>query len=356
MKNVRVIVDLQFGSTGKGLIAGYLAEKYPCDTVVAAWRPNAGHTYIDLLDRKFIHTMLPNGIVSPKLERIMIGPEAVINAEALQRETEEAEKLLGVELFSKIIIHANAAVVQEQHRTDERKLVAIGSTMKGSAEAVIDKMRRDPKGIATAGQNPGALGPRLAGRVFTADFYDFKLDTAHNIQVEGAQGFSLGMNQRFYPYSTSRECTATQILSDCAIPRSFGKVSVIGTLRTFPIRVANRFDADGKQVGTSGPGYPDQEEITFHSIGQPVELTTVTKLPRRIFTFSDNQLFDAVRASAPDFLFLNFLNYLPVGERADFLARVNEVSEAAGGGPVRWTGTGPAYDGVTEQERFNVRL
>ena len=67
MKQINVIVDLQFGSTGKGLLAGYLAETTKPDTVITAWAANAGHTYINADGRKFVHTMLANGIVSPNL-------------------------------------------------------------------------------------------------------------------------------------------------------------------------------------------------------------------------------------------------------------------------------------------------
>jgi adenylosuccinate synthase len=375
-RETRVIVDLQFGSTGKGLIAGYLAEENPCDTVVAAWRPNAGHTYIDRNGTKFVHTMLPNGVVSPNLERILIGPEAAINAESLAREIVDAAALLRIhptDLLSMIHIHEHAAIVMDEHREREKKFVKIGSTMKGSAEAVIDKMRRDPDGRATAGQNKVALGYGLAGRVVSPEVYAQQLDLGRVIQVEGAQGFSLGINQRFYPHSTSRECTALQVLSDCGIPRANNNIEVIGTLRTYPIRVANRYADDcthtangavcgqralyfvhhedvvapperhefqPRQIGTSGPCYPDQTEITFEEIGQPVELTTVTKLPRRIFTFSEMQFRDALRANGPEYLFLNFMNYVPEQEWPRWWINLNNIANEYGS-RIRWYSNGP---------------
>jgi adenylosuccinate synthase len=387
-RKVRVIVDLQFGSTGKGLIAGWLAREHPCDVVCAAWRPNAGHTYIDPEGRKFVHTMLPNGIVSPNLQWVLIGPEAAINAEALAKEVVAASVSLGIdtnEFLKKLIIHPQAAIVLDQHRAHEKKFVKIGSTMKGSAAATMAKMERDPDGRATVGQNRAALGYGLSDCVGSVDQYNSALDSGKIIQVEGAQGHSLGINQRFYPYATSRECTATQVLSDNAIPASFNDVKVVGTVRTFPIRVANRFadecmmPADGssfgigaltpicgnraahmihssinpdrhdfspRQIGTSGPCYPDQEETTFEAIGQPVELTTVTKLPRRVFTFSEKQLQEAVRMSSPDYIFLNFMNYLPREKWVDFVSRVSNLSIGAGGGRVAWIGTGPAHGNV----------
>jgi adenylosuccinate synthase len=379
---VRVIVDLQYGSTGKGLIAGYLAEKWPCDTVVAAWRPNAGHTYIDREGRKFVHTMLPNGIVSPILERIMIGPQSAINPAALAQEIVNAAATLEIdteELISKLFIHEHAAIVTDEHRERERKFVRVGSTMKGSAEAIIDKMRRDPGGRATAGQHPTALGYKLKDRVVTVRQYNAEMDKGQKIQAEGAQGFSLGIDQQFFPYTTSRECTVTQVLSDCAIPRANMEVIGIGTVRTYPIRVANRyidecvtchhkkdhvkhaaFASNGAftvglddhpfiatQVGTSGPCYPDQEEITFQSINQPVELTTVTKLPRRLFTFSLKQFKDALRANGPELLFLNFMNYLPEEAWTSTLVSLSHVANKYGS-RIAWYSDGPAAGNVKE--------
>ena len=65
MKKVDMVIEMQFGSTGKGLIAGYLAEKYGHDVVLTANMPNAGHTYINATGRKWVHKALPSGITSP---------------------------------------------------------------------------------------------------------------------------------------------------------------------------------------------------------------------------------------------------------------------------------------------------
>ena len=62
MKKVDIIVDLQFGSTGKGALAGYLAANSDYDVVVSANMPNAGHTFIDSKGQRMIHKVLPSGI------------------------------------------------------------------------------------------------------------------------------------------------------------------------------------------------------------------------------------------------------------------------------------------------------
>jgi adenylosuccinate synthase len=99
-------------------------------------------------------------------------------------------------------------------------------------------------------------------------------------------------------------------------------------------------------VGFSGPSYLDQKEITFEEIGQEVELTTVTKLPRRIFTFSVSQVVHAVRQNGVKEIFLNFCNYFPPGSpKLDRL--VNQIN-ANTSARVRWLGFGPTVDDIAD--------
>ena len=311
MNESTLICDLQFGSTGKGLIAGYMAKRNMPDVVVTAWSPNAGHTFIDSDGRKFVHTMLANGVVSPNLKAILIGPGSVINVDNLITELNQCNDLMGRAV---LVIHPNAAVVNESHRHTESQLhLGIGSTMKGSCAANVQKMMRDSLNMNTA------VSLNIAHKISSEtgivtfcsiDVYNSWVRNAESLQIEGAQGFSLSIHHGIYPYVTSRDCTPAQIASDCAIPADIFKATkIIGCLRTYPIRVANRHDDKGALVGYSGPCYPDQEEITFDQVGVDPELTTVTKLPRRIFTFSKYQLDVAVNMCSPDEIFLNFANY-----------------------------------------------
>jgi adenylosuccinate synthase len=353
-KNVTVICDLQFGSTGKGLIAGYLAKKEKPDVVVTAWSANAGHTYIDGDGREFVHCMLANGVVSPNLKYVLIGPDSQLCLKTLERELQQcADLLVGVE----VLIHPHACVISPKHVEEEAgPMTKIGSTKKGCGAAVIDKIRRNPEDNPTMRNYFGAFGECFSGyRVCTPEEYNRVIDQAERIQVEGAQGYSLGINSGFYPYVTSRECTPQQIMSDCLIPlKKLGRV--VGCARTFPIRVANRFDEEGNMVGYSGPCYPDQKEMSWKDVGQAPEFTTVTKLQRRVFTFSKQQMRDAIRACGVDEIFLNFCNYLrPTNniydegsEVDDLIDIINFIGQDIGGAKVRYLGYGPAVDNVGE--------
>jgi adenylosuccinate synthase len=185
--------------------------------------------------------------------------------------------------------------------------------------------------------------------VVSREEYHDRLINSEVIQIEGAQGYSLGINSGFYPYTTSRECTIQQLLVDCAIPMRFlneSQLNVYGAARTFPIRVADRHDAEGRQIGTSGPGYPDQEELSWDQVGVPPELTTVTKLPRRVFSFSMQQIKEACFVNDVDVIFLNFINYLERQDEIDSLVREIEFET---GTKVGLLGYGPMETQIVER-------
>lgn len=353
MKKATLICDMQFGSTGKGLIAGYLAERDQPDVVITAWSMNAGHTYINAEGREFVHCMLANGIVSPKLHTVLIGPGSQMGISRLFEEADAARDLLrGV----RILIHPNACVISDRHVEQEAgPMTKIGSTKKGCGAALIEKIQRNPDGEAiTAGRFASviaelALKTNLDISVTTHDNYCAVIELATRIQVEGAQGYSLGMNSGFYPYTTSRECTPAQIASDCLLPIQMID-KVVGTMRTYPIRVANRYDEQGAMVGWSGPCYPDQEETTFDAIGRPTEMTTVTKLPRRLFTFSEQQSLEALRTVRPDEVVIGFANYAEESEYRRICSLVNGQAAALGLSPsvVRYATWGPKSTDIEE--------
>lgn len=349
-----LIIDLQFGSTGKGLIAGYLAKKNCPDTLITAWAANAGHTFIDSNGAKYVHTMLANGVVSPDLQRVMIGPGSIIDPVNLRAEIDAAARMIPGFLDVALLIHPNAAVITQRHRDEEAgPMTKIGSTKKGCGAAAIHRIRRDPDDANTAALNgkPHALLEEvgLGGNVLLSPgHWHDAMGRARRVQIEGAQGYSLSMYHGFYPYTTSRDVSTAQVLADCGIPFKQAKnLRVVGTARTYPIRVANRYDEKGNQIGWSGPCYNDQIETTFEAIGQPTELTTVTKLPRRIFTFSMEQLSEAVRVCGVDSLFLNFANYMDADQLESLLRRIH----AAHPGLLQYVGTGPTVSDIMEVAR-----
>jgi adenylosuccinate synthase len=337
-------MDLQFGSTGKGLIAGYLANRWMPDVGVCSFGPNAGHTFIDN-SGKYVHMMLPMAVFSPKIKNILIGPGAILDVERLQHEINALYRTNPYRKFN-VWIHPNTPILSQRHRDAEQELVTIGSTMKGTAECVIEKMRRlTPRIVAKQHCGHGFWFNCYNTDVFVSSVPEFSalIMEADCLQIEGAQGHSLSIHGEFYPHCTSRDVSFHQIMADCGVPATVNP-TCIGTVRTYPIRVANRFDAEGDMIGYSGDCYLDQHEVSWEDIGVAPEKTTVTNLERRVFTFSETQVAGAIGYNDVHAVFLNFCNYTEQKALDYIIQRIEQYSE------VRWLGYGPSIDDVRELE------
>lgn len=337
---VTMVCDLQYGSTGKGMVSGYLSEREGFDAAISANMPNAGHTAFDHEGNKFVHKVLPSGIFSPTLRKVMIGPGAVFNPGQLHREIEFAREcgwLHDVE----ILIHQNSVPLTPEMKENEANsaVAKIASTAQGSMFAQFEKMMRDPtkKVISRDAYTPAHDGVRVIGN----KEWMLALKDSQNIISEGSQGFSLGISQDFYPYCTSRDCTPARFLADMAIPH--GALStVVGVARAFPIRVGST------AAGNSGDFYPDQTELTWEEVNQTPETTTVTGRIRRVFSFSLEQLSESLFWCQPDHVFLNFANYLEPEAREDFFASIQKVCDESQKSRLRYLGYGPYSTDVVD--------
>lgn len=336
MHNLDMIVDFQYGSTGKGLIAGYLAKRGDYDTVTCSFATNAGHTYRDG-ELTVMTQQLPTGIISPTVKNVMIGPGSLIHVATLEKEIEKYAHFLE---GKRLVIHPQAAVVEDYHAATEvnQGQTKMGSTAKGVGAAMIERIRRNVVDPNTASVR--IMRTSLAKYLVTAAQYRSLMAESESCLCEGAQGFSLSLYHGAYPYVTSRDVTPWQIAADCGLPMKWASnINVVGTLRTYPIRVSNR-------DGSSGPPYPDQQELSWESIGVAPELTTVTKLPRRLFSFSHQQYQEALWHCGSYWktrLFLNFANYMPPGELLPLIQQIESVNSPLNmnHAQVAWIGWGP---------------
>lgn len=292
---VHALVDGQFGSTGKGVIAAAFAEAFhgAVHWNITNAAPNSGHTfYTEKDDMKVVLKQLPTFAIAERYvqknhydeARILLTNGAVINQEILDKEIAEH----GLQNH-RVRVAPNAARISEMDiNTDAAHVAGVASTGQGVGPAIIFKMQRVPWGGFRYG--------------FTPINYRTEI-----IFMEVSQGFSLGINSGFYPYVTSRECTVSQALADAGLPPQAHRKTVMA-VRTYPIRVGN-----SPEGGWSGPCYEDQEEITWQQLDQPPEMTTVTGRVRRVFTWSATQYRHSLLANHPDVIFVNFCNYLRPG-------------------------------------------
>lgn len=324
-RGVHTLVDGQFGSTGKGVLASYIAREahrygIRFDGVLSNAGPNSGHTFYHGT-AKVVLKQLPTFAVQMAMLApasftrqqhlpIYLTAGAIIDPEILRKEAFEYPGM--------ICVHPNAAVITEADRNAEADLTgtiaAVAGTRSGTGMALARKVMRDPDATFAAfyAANPDYF--RDTGVVVSA----FGYHPNGRYFNEVSQGFSLGLNQRFYPKCTSRECTVSQSFSDAGIPPTAHARSYL-SLRTYPIRVGN---VDGH---SSGEWYSDQVETSWEDLGVEPELTTVTQRVRRVATFSPTQLCEAVQANDPDVLFLNFLNYLSEERQQEFVKGVAQM-------------------------------
>lgn len=312
-----VLVDGSFGSTGKGVLAAWLASKSDLSDwagVISNAGPNSGHTFYHG-DEKHVLKQLPTFAVASHLLGytipIYLSAGAIIDPEILNT---EIERYPGIP----VTVHPNAAVITEADRHFEADpagtISAVAGTRSGTGMALARKIMRDPSAIAGSYYWLGNKPANVTISAWDIQWWE------QSYFVEVSQGFSLGINQPFYPKVTSRECTVSQALADAGLPPAACARTYM-SCRTYPIRVGN---VDGH---SSGDWYPDQEETTWEQLDVEAERTTVTNRIRRVATFSDEQFRAACLANNPDFVFVNFLNYMGDAEVEALFRRIAAVRD-----------------------------
>lgn len=312
---LNIVIDGQFGSTGKGVLCSYLADKNAFSWCISNAGPNSGHTFHDRNGHTRVAKHLPVSGVLNENSNIYLCAGSIINVELLYKEMAE----LGVD-HDRVFIHPRAAVISYEDILKETapdgRMAAISSTQNGVGNALARKVKRE---AVLAGQDS-----RLKPFIHAVDMDRIFSGTGH-VLMEVPQGFDLGINSGYnYPYCTSREVTVQSALSDAGVhPMYLG--TVIVTLRTYPIRVGSL------ENGYSGPFYADSREVTWADLGVPPEMTTRTERIRRVATFSKAQYERMLAALKPDYIFMNFMNYCSFEEQALILQECPEVTHVGYG-------------------------
>lgn len=310
------VVGGAWGSEGKGaacaFVAKHLAEydKF-FDIVTTNNGCQSGHTSTHNGKTRVAFHLPTYPLIIPDYGRdclVYLNSGAVIDPDVLQQELKDHGQ------FREFFIHPNAAIVTQSCRdaemSDESVQTKIASTRKGVGEALARKALR----CGTIARD----GPSWLKQFVRRIDLNARLQAGASVLVEVPQGYGLSYDGKFYPYCTSRNCTTGQAMSDAGIhPTYYGETMMV--IRTYPIRVGNIYDKDNSpggdpnnvwEVGNSGGCYPDQVETSWESLGVKAEITTVTKRVRRVFTFSHQQLHDAMAALRPGVVYVTFMDYL----------------------------------------------
>jgi adenylosuccinate synthase len=278
MGKLIVVVGGQYGSEAKGRAVQALTEREePWRKGVAVMRvggPNAGHCVYDDKGRLLKLRQVPAGAVVPNV-RLLIGPGSEVNPYLLKAEVGELDsKSLAVS--ERLSVDHRATLLTDDH------IVAEG------ADGMNERLGSTQSGVGAA---------RAARIQRTAELYGGHehtdqvalniLDWGGTVIVEGVQGFGLGQHAGDYPYCTSINARAIDMLSLAGISPWDDVVTefeVWVVFRTRPIRVA----------GNSGPLHG---ETTWEQIGQEPEITTVTKRVRRVGSWDPALAYRAVMSN-----------------------------------------------------------
>lgn len=332
------ITDGQYGSTGKGVWASFVAMILHKTRHVSVCNagPNSGHTSYDNNNNKVVLKQLPTVGVLAALNypttssNVYLTAGSIISPEILYKEARLIPNSL-------IVVHPNAACISPKDvETENTGTVAeVAGTRQGVGAALARKILRDPYAIFRHQYNIDKVAGTIPNNIVLG-----QMDYTHDDMVfihEVSQGFSLGINSSFYPKTTSRECTAMQAMADARVhPDHYRSTTMV--LRTFPIRVGN-FEGH-----SSGDCYMDQQETSWEDLNLEAEMTTVTGRVRRVFSFSTMQLEDALVASRPKVLFLNFMNYLTHEQGEELVKNVlRAANNVLGYEPLMFFGYGPTW-------------
>ena len=335
-----VIVDLQFGSTGKGAVAAYLANRRHFDASLRVQSIQAGHT-VYYKGKPYKMRTIPCAWVDPSCI-LILGPGAFIEKELLLEEIRMVTEATGEDVCDRLYLDSRATyILPEDFQVEKDAQIEgkIGSTAHGAGASLVRKIMR-------ASTPTRVIDDHWAMDQGLLICDSILMTKGMDVLVEGCQGTMLSVHTSpYYPFVTSRECTVAGIISECGIaPRDVAEVH--GVFRTFPIRVG----------GNSGPtggrelSWADVSERAGRDVAP--ERTTVTNKVRRIFEFSDEDFEHALRVNGPDLLYMTFADYLGPGiygkrsmgalgmESANaiirYVDRINERHHCR----VNWIGTG----------------
>lgn len=343
-----VIFDGQFGSTGKGLAGAWVGEHAIVDWCTTNASANAGHTSI-IDGQPVVLFHIPSSFLTARGQgntRIYINAGAIVDLDVLIEEIERL-KIRHHEIF----VNPNAAIILPEDAEEEKARTSsatkIASTQKGVGAALARKVARRGPNLGQFIQNshrrvPFQLTPVSLNREM--------MENGCAVVVEVPQGFSLSLNSSgFYPYTTSRDCTLQQGLSDAGVHPSLFHRSM-AVLRTYPIRVGNILEG-ARQVGFSGHVFPDQREVSWEELGLKEERTTVTKRVRRVFTWSNAQYEAMLKHSMPNVVLLNFANYCQRRKLEDITGDMSRMEKKLGHQVLKYFGYGPASADISEYIR-----
>jgi adenylosuccinate synthase len=284
-----IVVDLQYGDTGKGKVAHFLCKtkKY---THVLRYNGgcNAGHTVFHK-GKKFVTHHIPVGVFWGV--KSIIGPGCVLDPVQFKKELKELEEG-GVKVKGMVFVAKNTHVITAKHKAEDGNEEKIGTTRRGNGPAYRDKYAR----LGVRAESVPELKPYLI------DLYEeFHMKKGAVILGEGAQGFGLDIDWGDYPYVTSSHCTAAGFLLNGVPPQAVR--DVWGVAKVYETYVgAKKFEP------ADDPVFPK-----IRTLGE--EFGATTGRPRQVNWMNMHLLEEAIRVNGVTHIAFN---------KADILSEIGQ--------------------------------
>jgi len=331
-----VVVDGFFGDTGKGKVTAYLALADKPELCVRTGAPNAGHTVV-LNGETHVLRTLPTCFVNPT-SKLAVAPGALIKVDVFLSEVERYGK-------GRSYVDFNTGIIEDRHVETERKdeflMKTVGSTGQGVGAAMVDRVLRRLR----LAKDVEELKPHLAD--VPSMIHEAR---ERGVVIEGTQGTFLSLYHGTYPYVTSRDVTASGVLSEAGIgPKAVDEVVLV--FKAYVTRVG----------GGPLPGELPPEEAERRGW---VERGAVTGRPRRAAPFNFELAKRAVLLNTPtqialtkvDVLFKDAARKTRWQDLPPEARRWVEEVEERLGVPVTLIGTGPEPWHMVDLRREKGRL
>ena len=235
-----IVQGAQWGSEAKGAIAAFLCKRESVTWAVRTGAINAGHT-VYYNGKPYSMQQIPTGWTNPET-MLMIGPGAFINDAVLRSEIATISHATGKPAGKRVFIDWRAGLHTDEHQGKAKeagRTVLVGATGKGCSEALMAKIRDRGKGYKLYTE---AVGQIPTGLVDSVVALNKSYDAGGKILLEGTQGTMLDLHIGPYPYTTHKQCTASEWVTEAGLSPALD-YEVVLVARTNPIRVA----------GNSGP-------------------------------------------------------------------------------------------------------
>ena len=355
---ITFVLDGGAGSSAKGGRGAHIWSKYReshTKFAVNTFMENAAHTITHPDGKEVIHQCLSSVTTLPGWEKQYLSPGCVFAKETFLKELKTivgqfhmaiSPCNIGIHPITSIVTPIDVGYEKGTNdfdgnpKAEQSSLnLKIGSTLHGVGSARARRVLRRPD--AQIARNTPELKSYLCE---THKEIMERLNNGESGLGEIAQGYQLSLFSQFYPRCTSRNCSISAFLDDSLLPPSVAGPVVVN-FRTFPIRVnSNKYirKSDKKILtwtewqatpwtdrelikGDSGAGYSDQKELSWEEIsknaGEEIfEQTSLTKLPRRVFSWSRENFLEAMiynNTGDDMYVSINFLNYVDASVKGE---------------------------------------